>query len=59
MEIWCEMMDGEAKQLTKQKAREINEALRNIENWQDHQGLLRFGKQYGRQRAYTRIPLTD
>ncbi|WP_185460808.1 virulence-associated E family protein [Listeria rocourtiae] len=59
MEIWCEMMDGEPKQLTKQKAREINEALRNIENWQDHQGLLRFGKQYGRQRAYTRIPLLD
>ncbi|WP_185434389.1 virulence-associated E family protein [Listeria booriae] len=59
MEIWCEMMDGDTRQLTKQKAREINEALRNIENWKDNQGVLRFGKLYGRQRAYTRITLTE
>ncbi|MDF8247691.1 hypothetical protein P4707_15710, partial [Listeria monocytogenes] len=59
MEIWCELMDGDAKQLTKQKAREINDALRNIENWRDNQGVLRFGKLYGRQRAYTRITLLE
>ncbi|MBF2513920.1 hypothetical protein IA940_05540 [Listeria marthii] len=59
MEIWCELMDGDAKQLTKQKAREINDALRNIENWRDNQGVLRFGKLYGRQRAYTRIALSE
>ncbi|EDO0433947.1 hypothetical protein GNZ28_07330 [Listeria monocytogenes] len=59
MEIWCEVLDGEAKQLTKQKAREINDALRNIEDWEDNQGVLRFGKIYGRQRAFTRKTLPE
>ncbi|EJE1078085.1 hypothetical protein M4H08_001923 [Listeria monocytogenes] len=59
MEIWCEVLDGEAKQLTKQKAREINDALRNIEGWEDNQGVLRFGKIYGRQRAFTRKALPE
>ncbi|EAE0202353.1 hypothetical protein B0U03_02310 [Listeria monocytogenes] len=59
MEIWCEVLDGEAKQLTKQKAREINDALRNIESWEDNQGVLRFGKIYGRQRAFTRKTLPE
>ena len=57
MEIWVELFNGEAKQMTPYQAREINDILRRIKGWKAHikgTGKLRFGNVYGYQRAFVR-----
>lgn len=57
MEIWVELFQGDPKLLTPMQAREINDILRKIENWEPYiqgSGKLRFGKNYGLQRAFVR-----
>jgi len=57
MEIWCELFEGDPKQLTPAQAREINDILRRMPGWKPYKkgnGKLRFGKPYGLQRAYIR-----
>lgn len=54
MEIWCELFNGDPKQLTPIIAREINEILSGFKDWEKSKGALRFGKIYGAQRAYIR-----
>lgn len=53
MEIWCELFNGDPKQLNPLLSREINEILRGFSNW-ELSGRLKFGKCYGQQRAYIR-----
>jgi putative DNA primase/helicase len=53
MEIWVELFNGEPKQLTPIHSREINEILKNLEGWERCDNPLSFGKNYGKQRAYT------
>lgn len=54
MEIWCELFNGEPKQLTPLNSREINEILKGLKDWKQYDGRLRFGKIYGVQRAFVR-----
>lgn len=54
MEIWVELFNGEPKQLTPILSREINDILKGLDDWIAYSGNLRFGKIYGRQRAYIR-----
>lgn len=57
MEIWVELFQADPKQMTPVQAREINDILRKIEGWQPYSkgtGKLRFGKNYGLQRAFIR-----
>lgn len=57
MEIWVELFNGDAKQMTPYQAREINDILRRIKGWKAHTkgtGKLRFGNVYGYQRAFVR-----
>lgn len=54
MEIWCELFNGDPKQLTPMIAREINDILSGFHEWEKHKSKLRFGKSYGIQRAYIR-----
>lgn len=54
MEIWCELFNGDAKQLTPIISREINDILKGLEGWKSYDGRLRFGKIYGTQRAFVR-----
>lgn len=54
MEIWCELFKGEPKALTPILSREINDILRSLDGWEPANSVLRFGKIYGTQRAYTR-----
>lgn len=54
MEIWVELFNGEPKQLTPILSREINDILKGLDDWISYNGNLRFGKIYGRQRAYVR-----
>jgi len=54
MEIWCELFNGDPKQLTPLVSREINEILKGLKGWKQYDGRLRFGKIYGVQRAFVR-----
>ncbi|KEI05959.1 hypothetical protein Z954_08710 [Clostridium botulinum C/D str. BKT2873] len=57
MEIWVELFQADPKQMTPVQAREINDILRKIEGWQPYSkgtGKLKFGKNYGLQRAFIR-----
>lgn len=54
MEIWCELFNGDPKQLTPLNSREINEILKGLKDWKQYDGRLRFGKIYGVQRAFVR-----
>jgi putative DNA primase/helicase len=57
MEVWVELLQGEPKDMTPIKAREINDILRRIDGWQPYikgTGKLRFGSIYGVQRAFIR-----
>jgi putative DNA primase/helicase len=62
MEIWVELFEGDQKQLTLGIAREINDILRKIEGWETYSKgskKLRFGKNYGPQRAFVREGFTS
>lgn len=54
IEIWCELFNGEPKQLTPLQSREINDILRALPGWERAKSVLRFGADYGTQRAYVR-----
>ncbi|MEG2742371.1 MAG: virulence-associated E family protein [Clostridium sp.] len=57
MEIWVELFNGDPKQLTPMMAREINDILSGLKGWEKAKSSLRFGKTYGKQRAYIRVDL--
>ena len=57
LEIWCEVMEGDRKNLQNAKAREIIDILQSIKGWNPYSksvGKMRFGKLYGVQRAFIR-----
>lgn len=57
MEVWVELFEADPKQMTPIQAREINDILRKIEGWEPYSkgtGKLKFGKNYGLQRAFIR-----
>ena len=57
LEIWCEVMEGDRKNLQNAKAREIIDILQSIKGWSPYTkgtGKARFGKLYGPQRAFVR-----
>lgn len=52
-EVWVECLGGELHQFTPAKAKDINEALRLIDGWEEVPSGLRFGP-YGTQRGFRR-----
>ncbi len=57
MEIWVELLQGDPKYMKPMNSREINDVLRVLEDWEPYNmgtGKLRFGKNYGCQRAFIR-----
>lgn len=57
LEIWCEVLSGDRKNLQNAKAREIIDILQSIKGWSPYSksvGKMRFGKMYGVQRAFVR-----
>lgn len=51
LEIWCELLCGDAKVFTQAKAREINAVLAKMPGWKRNRGLS-LGPGYGRQRGF-------
>ncbi|MEW8995713.1 VapE domain-containing protein [Clostridium sp.] len=57
MEIWVELLQGDPKYMKPMNSREINDVPRVLEDWEPYNmgtGKLRFGKNYGGQRAFIR-----
>ena len=57
LEIWCEVMEGDRKNLQNAKAREITDILQVMRGWSPYTkgtGKARFGRLYGPQRAFVR-----
>lgn len=57
LEIWCEVLGGDRKNLQNARAREIIDILQSIKGWSPYPksvGKMRFGKMYGVQRAFIR-----
>ncbi|SDJ76543.1 virulence-associated E family protein [Salimicrobium halophilum] len=58
LEIWVECLGNSRNLFRAQDRREINDILRNMPGWKPNdstkKGTLRFGKEYGVQRAYIR-----
>lgn len=57
-EIWVELFEGDRADLNPFKSKEINDILRSMEGWAEYDGSedgkVRFGKHYGKQRAFVR-----
>lgn len=54
IEIWCELFNGDPKQLNPLQSREINDILRSLKEWERSSSVLSFGSSYGKQRAFIR-----
>ena len=54
IEVWCELFNGDPKQLGPLQSREINDILRSLKEWERASNPLNFGPAYGRQRAFVR-----
>lgn len=53
LEIWCELLEGNKKDMKNLDARELNAIMQSLPNWKAGT-TARFGGEYGRQRAYYR-----
>jgi predicted P-loop ATPase len=55
MEIWCEMLGGDKKDLTTPRSKEISDIILKTGKWEKAKSNLSFGALYGLQRGYKRI----
>ena len=53
VEIWCELFNGNIKDMKPADTREINAILANVDGWKRYNGPLRFGP-YNLQRGFVR-----
>lgn len=54
LEVWCELLNGEKKDLTRQKSREINDVIEKTGEWERAKTNQRFGDLYGTQKGFYR-----
>lgn len=54
LEIWCELFNGERKDLTRQKSKEINDIIEKTGEWVRAKSTFYLGSIYGQQRGFTR-----
>lgn len=54
LEVWCELLGGEKKDLTRQRSKEINDVILKTGEWERAGRSLRFGELYGVQKGFTR-----
>ncbi len=54
LEVWCELFNGEKKDLTRQKSKEINEVILKTGEWERVKQSIRFSELYGVQKGFVR-----
>lgn len=52
MEIWCELLGGEKKDLTIQRSKEIKDIILKTGEWEATKSNISFGLLYGKQKGY-------
>ncbi len=52
MEIWCELFNGDKKDLTTAKSKEIKDVILKTGEWEQHSSNIRFGELYGKQKGF-------
>lgn len=55
LEIWCEMLNGEKKEFTISRSKEIQDIIMKTGKWEKAKGNLKFGSLYGSQRGFNRV----
>lgn len=55
IEIWCELFQGDKKDFTPARSKEIKDVILKTGEWERETKKLRFGKLYGVQRGFIRI----
>ena len=58
LEVWCEALDGDPKNIRYQDAREINDVIARIDGWKRVDKAMRFGP-YGVQKGLAREAAED
>jgi hypothetical protein len=56
MEVWCEALNGDPKQLKRADALEINSAIGSLPEWTKAKNALKYGSAYGAQKGFVRQP---
>ena len=54
LEIWCELFNGDKKDLTRQKSKEINDIILKTGEWERVKKSIRFSELYGVQKGFIR-----
>lgn len=55
LEVWCEMLNGEKRDFTLTRSKEIQDIILKTGRWEKAKGNLKFGALYGAQRGFNRI----
>jgi len=56
-EIWCEVLGGTVKDMSRHNVKELHDIMRKMEGWKEWAGKMRFGT-YGVQRGYVKRKVT-
>lgn len=56
MEVWCEALNGDPKQLKRADALEINSVIERLPEWAKAKNALKYGSAYGAQKGFVRQP---
>jgi predicted P-loop ATPase len=56
MEVWCEALNGDPKQLKRADALEINSVIESLPEWTKAKNALKYGSAYGAQKGFVRQP---
>lgn len=54
MEVWCEALNGDPKQLKRADALEINSIIEGLPEWTKAKNALKYGSAYGAQKGFIR-----
>lgn len=55
LEIWCEALNGDKKDFTISRSKEIQDIILKTGKWEKVKTTLKFGQLYGNQRGFTRV----
>lgn len=55
IEIWCELFNGDKKELTPQRSKEIKDIILKTGEWEQMRYPMKFGELYGNQRGLIKL----
>ena len=55
LEIWCELFNGDFRQIQRRDSMEINSIISSFDDWERYDKVLRFNTDYGVQKGFKKI----